>query len=291
MDSTVRLRPAFPLAFRVARSRALMFALSLSLAMVAIPAPAVLANPCDDDADRDTNFGLGDGRNGVTIREDFQKTVAAPQGAWRVQGGDLGAIALTGTTSREVSVCATIYAWAGNADAARRLASQVRVVADERGVRSEGPPQTKRARWGVAYHIFVPRETDVEVRTVNGPISVEGIRSRMDLETVNGPISISRSGGDVRGRTTNGPLDVALDGSRWVGRGLDLESTNGPVTVVVPENFSANLEFGTSNGPMEFDFPITVQGRVSKFIKTTLGSGGPPIRVYTVNGPASLQRE
>jgi DUF4097 and DUF4098 domain-containing protein YvlB len=167
----------------------------------------------------------------------------------------------------------------------------VRVQADERGVRSEGPEQTKRARWAVAYHIFVPRETDVEVRTVNGPISVEGVRSRMDLETVNGPISLSNSGGDVRGRSTNGPLDVALDGTRWMGRGLDLESTNGPVTVVVPENFSADLEFGTSNGPLEFDFPITVQGRVSKTIKTTLGSGGSPIRVYTVNGPATLQRE
>jgi DUF4097 and DUF4098 domain-containing protein YvlB len=82
-----------------------------------------------------------------------------------------------------------------------------------------------------------------------------------------------------------------LAGARWAGRGLDLESTNGPITVTVPQNFSADLEFGTSNGPMEFDFPITVQGRVSKTIRTTLGSGGPPIRVLTMNGPAMLQRE
>ena len=290
MDSTVRLRPAFRAPIVGARSRALAFALSLAMTAIALPATGVFANPCDD-ADRNSNFEFGDGRYGVTVQEDFQKSIPAPRGAWRVQGGDLGAIALKGTTSKEVFVCATIYAWAGNREAALKLASQVRVLADERGVRSEGPPQAKRARWGVAYQIFVPRETDVEVRTVNGPISVEGVRSHMDLETVNGPISIVKSGGDVRGRTTNGPLDVTLDGPRWIGRGLDLESTNGPVTVVVPENFSADLEFGTSNGPMEFDFPITVQGRVTKVIKTTLGSGGPPIRVYTVNGPASLQRE
>ena len=269
----------------------LSLAIALALATIAIPAPMLLANPCADDEARDTHFEFGDGRKGVTVKEDFQKRVSAPEGVWRVQGGDNGAIALSGREMDEAFVCATIYAWAGNEERARELARQVRVVADERGVRSEGPPQTKRARWGVAYRIFVPRETDVEVRTVNGPISVEGIRSRMDLETVNGPISISKSGGDVRGRTTNGPLDVALEGSRWVGRGLDLESTNGPVTVVVPENFSADLEFGTSNGPMEFDFPITVQGRISKTIKTTLGSGGPPIRVTTVNGPAMLQRQ
>jgi len=107
---------------------------------------------------------------------------------------------------------------------------------------------------------------------------------------VNGPISVTKSGGDVRGRTTNGPLAVTLGGSRWSGRGLDLESMNGPITVTVPANYSAELEFGTTNGPMQFDFPITVQGRVSKTIKTTLGSGGPPIRVVTTNGPASMER-
>ncbi len=290
MHSTIRSRTAPP-SFRGARVRALALVLSLSLAAIALPAPALLAGPCDDDGDRDNHFGFGDGRKGVTVTQDFQKTIAAPEGLWRVQGGDNGAIELTGSKTNEATVCATIHAWAGTDASARELARQVRIVVDDRGVRSEGPPQTKRERWAVTFHIFVPRETDVEVRTVNGPISVDGIRSRMDLETVNGPISISNSGGDVRGRTTNGPLDVKLEGSRWAGRGLDVESTNGPVTVVVPQDFSAELEFGTTNGPMEFDFPITVQGRISKTIKTTLGSGGPTIRVTTVNGPATLQRE
>lgn len=269
------------------------FALTLALALATVPAPGslLLASPCDEDNDRESHIQFGGERKGFTVREDIEKSVPAPDGVWAVDGGDNGSISLSGSETGEASVCATVYAWAENEKAARDLARQIKVVADKRGVRSEGPSQRKRARWAVAYHIFLPRDTDVEVRTVNGGISVEGLRSRVNLETVNGPISITKSGGDVRGRTTNGPLDVALDGSRWSGRGLDLESTNGPVTVIVPENFSAELEFGTRNGPMEFDFPITVQGRVSKTIKTTLGSGGPPIRVYTMNGPATLQRE
>lgn len=291
MHPTMRIRPAFPRNPRGARLRALALALSLSIAAIALPAPPAIANPCDDDGDHTDHFGFGDGRKGVTVTQDYQKTVAAPAGSWRIEGGDNGAIALTGWKANEAAVCATIHAWAPTDKAARELASRVRITVDERGVRSEGPDQTKRERWAVTYHLFVPRETDVEVRTVNGPISVEGIRSRMDLETENGPISITNAGGDVRGRTTNGPLDVTLGGSRWTGRGLDLQSTNGPVTVVVPQNFSADLEFGTTNGPMEFDFPITVQGRISKTIRTTLGSGGPTIRVMTVNGPATLQRE
>ena len=284
MEPTTRILPALALS------------LSLALAAITVGAPStLLANPCDDDTDRHIrvgfDFGFGDWRKGVTVREDFQERIAAPDGAWRVEGGQNGAIALSGTEGNEAFVCAQIHAWAGNEAAARELAREVRIVVDARGVRSEGPPQKKKARWTVAFHIFVPRATDVEARTENGPISVEGTRSRLDLETVNGPISVSKSGGDVRGRTTNGPLDVTLVGARWSGRGLDLESTNGPVSVVVPRNFSAELEFGTSNGPMAFDFPVTVQGRVSKSIKTTLGSGGPLIRVYTMNGPATLQRD
>ncbi|HKQ18513.1 MAG TPA: DUF4097 family beta strand repeat-containing protein [Candidatus Eisenbacteria bacterium] len=287
MNPTSRARSPFAPRLPAAR----IFALTLALALATILPSGLQASPCGEDTDRDTHFQFGGDRKGFTVREDVEKSVPAPDGTWSVEGGDNGSIELSGSGTGEASVCATIYAWGENEKAARALARLIKVVADERGVRSEGPSQGKRARWGVAFHIFLPRDTDVEVRTVNGPISVEGLRSRMDLETMNGPISITKSGGDVRGRTTNGPITVALDGSRWSGDGLDLESTNGPVTVTVPENFSAELEFGTTNGPMEFDFPITVQGRVSKTIKTTLGSGGPPIRVTTQNGPAILQRE
>lgn len=295
MDPTIRTRSSF--AFRLPALFARTFALTLALALATslVPGSSALASPCDEDTDRESHFKFGlqfDGwRKGFTVREDVQKSVPGPEGGWTIDGGDNGSIKLSGSGTGEAWVCATIYAWGENEKAARALARRVKVVADERGVRSEGPSQGKRARWTVAYHIFLPRDTDVEVRTVNGPISVEGLRSSANLQTENGPISISKSGGDIRGRTTNGPLAVTLQGARWSGRGLDLESTNGPVTVTVPQNFSAELEFGTTNGPMAFDFPITVQGRVSKTIKTTLGSGGPPIRVYTENGPATLQRE
>jgi hypothetical protein len=97
-------------------------------------------------------------------------------------------------------------------------------------------------------------------------------------------------GGDVRGRTQNGPLTVRLTGTRWDGSGLDAETSNGPVTIDVPENYSARLETGTVNGPMRVDFPITVQGRLNRRLETTLGSGGARLRAVTTNGPLVLRR-
>jgi hypothetical protein len=71
-----------------------------------------------------------------------------------------------------------------------------------------------------------------------------------------------------------------------------LGATNGPIELGIPEGYSAHLEFGTVNGPMTLDFPLTVtiQGRVGRRITTVLGKGGPPIRAITTNGPVALRR-
>jgi hypothetical protein len=96
----------------------------------------------------------------------------------------------------------------------------------------------------------------------------------------------------VYGRTRNGPLTVTLGGSRWDGSGIDAETRNGPVTVAVPEGYSAALETGSINGRLTVGFPITVtlSGRWTDRLQATLGSGGPPVRVVTTNGPATLTR-
>jgi DUF4097 and DUF4098 domain-containing protein YvlB len=103
-------------------------------------------------------------------------------------------------------------------------------------------------------------------------------------------VSVTRASGRVTGRTTNGGLDVRLDGSAWDGEGLDLETSNGGVNLVVPEDYNAELQTGTVNGGLNLDFPLTVQGRVNRRIEVTLGRGGAPIRAVTTNGGIRLRR-
>jgi hypothetical protein len=261
----------------------------LAITLVPHPAPA---NPCGgDDQWADVHYGFGDGRRGATATESFERRIPAPRGMLRVDGGENGAVAVMGWDANEGFVCARIHSWAKSKAAASALAKQIQLITDERGIQAEGPDQEKDARWAVTYRIHVPFQTGLEVRTVNGPISVEQVEGKMDLASVNGPLALVEAGGDVRGRTVNGPLDVSLSGTRWSGRGLDLESTNGPVTVTIPERFSADLEIGTQNGPIDLGFPVTIEGRVGRTLKTSIGSGGPLIRIVTVNGPASLRRD
>jgi DUF4097 and DUF4098 domain-containing protein YvlB len=126
---------------------------------------------------------------------------------------------------------------------------------------------------------------DLDVQTVNGPVTIEGIRGRMSLHTENGPLTLMGAGGDIEGRTTNGPLTVTLTGSRWQGRGLDVETSNGPVQLRIPDGYSADLTTGTQNGPVTGAYVGASAGRRHRHVNVTLGSGGAPIRVVTTNGP------
>jgi DUF4097 and DUF4098 domain-containing protein YvlB len=131
---------------------------------------------------------------------------------------------------------------------------------------------------------------DLDVQAVNGPVAVEGIHGHMTLRTENGPLQISGAGGDIEGRTTNGPLSVTLTGSRWQGHGLDVETTNGPVQLSIPDGYSAELTTGTDNGPMAGAFVGASRGHRRRHVSMVLGSGGAPVRVITTNGPVSVNQ-
>jgi DUF4097 and DUF4098 domain-containing protein YvlB len=83
---------------------------------------------------------------------------------------------------------------------------------------------------------------------------------------------------------------VRLAGDKWRGEGLDVETTNGAVTLRIPEKYSADLETGTVNGSIHLGFPIMVQGKIGKSLEATLGDGGAPVRVKTINGGVKLKR-
>jgi hypothetical protein len=207
-----------------------------------------------------------------------------------VDGGRNGGVAVDGWTDVGVQVRAKVWGTAAREERARELARSVRIVVDAGRVRAEGPDTGRREGWGVSYEILTPRDTDLDLSTRNGGIEVTDVHGEIRFEAVNGGVHLTRVGGDVRGRTTNGGLHVVLDGARWMGEGLDAETTNGGVHLQLPVGFSAQLETGTVNGGIDIDFPVTVQGRIGRRLSTTLGEGGPTIRVFTTNGGVDIRR-
>jgi DUF4097 and DUF4098 domain-containing protein YvlB len=271
----------------VMRALLVLAALVVSAALAPSSTPAQESDEewlqrCEDD-------GWDDGR-----RERFcevREYGFRPGGATiRIDAGQNGGITVRGWERDSVAVSARVQVQARTMERAREAARSITIEADRDGIRSSAPSTASSTGWAVSYVVYVPRSSALRADTHNGPIGVHDVTGEMTLRAHNGPLSLRGVGGDVRARTTNGPLTVDLDGARWSGAGLDAETQNGPVHLTIPEGYSAELETGTTNGPMRIGFPITIQGRFHKHINTKLGSGGPPVRVITTNGPLVVRR-
>lgn len=211
-------------------------------------------------------------------------------GSLSVDGGGNGGIQVEGWNRDAVEVRAKVWANARSEERARELADEVVVDLRDGRLYADGPETGRGEGWGVSWEVRVPRDTDLNLETRNGGIGVAHVSGRIDVRAVNGGVHLTGVGGDVVGRTTNGGLHVELDGRRWDGEGLDVQTTNGGVTLRVPSDYSARLETGTVNGGIDIDFPVMVQGRIGRRLAATLGEGGPTVRATTTNGGVRIIR-
>jgi DUF4097 and DUF4098 domain-containing protein YvlB len=203
-----------------------------------------------------------------------------------------GGLEITAWDRDSVEISARVEAQDHSDADARALAGEVKVTAGGSAIRVDGPSHRRHSNWSVELVVMVPRKIGIQAATTNGPLSVEGVSGTIDVRATNGPVALTDLSGDVHARVQNGPLTVRLKGAGWNGAGLDAESTNGPVDLAIPEHYNAELETGTVNGPTDFRMPITVtlSGRRTDRIHTTLGKGGAPVRVVTTNGPLTVRR-
>lgn len=235
-----------------------------------------------------------DGRwSGDRDREHFcdvREQTISNRAVLRVDGRENGGIEIIGADRNDILVISKIDARASSAAEAKDLADRIKIdVGDD--VRADGPSTRWQSSWSVSYEIHVPRKTNLDLNTNNGGISIEGVEGRIEFEANNGGVSLVNLAGAVRGSTSNGGLEVELTGDKWNGDGLDVRTTNGGVQMLIPDNYSAQLETGTVNGGMNIGFPVTVQGRLDRRLTTQLGSGGPLVRATTTNGGVELRRQ
>ena len=218
-----------------------------------------------------------------------EQTVAAG-GTISVDARKNGGVSVKGWDRNEVLVRARIQTSASTQSEADDLAKQIRIETGGSKIFAEGPENRRDYHWNVSYEIFIPRRSDLSLEAYNGGISIADVTGRIEFTGHNGGVVLKRLGGLVRGGTTNGGVVVELDGARWDGETLDVKTTNGGIVVSVPDNYSAHLETGTVNGHLSVDFPVTVQGRITRELAVNLGSGGPTVRAMTTNGGVKIKR-
>ena len=240
-------------------------------------------NPCESTG----RWSTDDAQRVCDVRE---STLGG--GALGVDAGRNGGIAIEAWDRNDIRIRAIVVATARDAARAKAIASEVQVQLGGGRVTTTGPDVDRRESWSVSYRINVPKRTDLDLHGTNGGISITGVNGNLRFDTLNGGVKLEDVGGRVNGETHNGGVTVALAGDRFDGEGVDVKTRNGGVILTLPEGYNAQLDARTVNGGISVDFPVTVRGELNsrRGLSTTLGSGGPAVRLQMTNGGVKISR-
>ncbi|MGD0048389.1 MAG: DUF4097 family beta strand repeat-containing protein [Bryobacteraceae bacterium] len=110
--------------------------------------------------------------------------------------------------------------------------------------------------------IAVPADTSVDLHTLNGNLSVDGVRGEVDTDTLNGHTELTGISGTVVAHSLNGPIHVVMDRVDPA-KPLSFSSLSGPIDVTLPADVKANVKFKTMSSDIYSDFEIALGGTAS----------------------------
>jgi hypothetical protein len=148
------------------------------------------------------------------------------------------------------------------------------------------------------FQLHVPRDIDIKVKTVNeGRVLVRDVNGNFLVRNVNGDVEMDNIAGSGNVHTVNGPVKVTFRQNPR--ENSDFRTVNGPVELRFAQGLAADFRFKTFNGSIYSDFPVTalpvhaiqeehhgakVVFRADRYTGVRVNSGGPEIKVETLNG-------
>ena len=176
--------------------------------------------------------------------------------------------------------------------------------------------------------VSVPAESDLQARTGDGSLDVEGLTGRVDLRSGDGAIRGRRLAGELKMATGDGSINLSDasgtlnaqtgdgsvrvdgllsavrvhtgDGTVTLAVAPGSEATadwtiatgDGSVTLELPDDFNAELDAHTGDGRISVEeLRVNVAGKMGKNrLRGQLGDGGEPLRIRTGDGSITLRR-
>lgn len=222
-----------------------------------------------------------------------------------------GAISVTAWEKPFITDTVLKYAYGRNHEDAEKYIANVvysdTIVGDELRVKVEDTLSGSRP-YGASFTIAAPDSTNLSLSTTNGDVEAAGMVGNINVTTTNGNVELTGTTGTASLSTTNGRLDVkvhsgALYGATTNGaiecglaalratEEVGLATTNGKVTLWLPEDVSAVIEATNTNGRITFyDFTVTYETQTEHHVLARIGSGASSITITTTNGDVMVRQ-
>jgi DUF4097 and DUF4098 domain-containing protein YvlB len=143
----------------------------------------------------------------------------------------------------------------------------------------------------VEYTLTLPRSAQLDgADLVNGSLDVEGVQGDVRANLVNGTVAASGLGGDVKLSTVNGGIEANV-AALGAAKGVQLNSVNGAIVLIVPAGASADIKASTVHGKITNDLGMKVEDGefIGHSMNGQIGSGGARIRLNNVNGSIDVK--
>jgi DUF4097 and DUF4098 domain-containing protein YvlB len=136
-------------------------------------------------------------------------------------------------------------------------------------------------------------EGGATLHTTNGRVHAEDIRGSVEADTSNGGIHVRlmkpEAGRPIKLETSNGPIELTMEAFNQ--NEIHASTSNGGITVHLPDNVGANLSAHASNSSISTEFDVATTGTLEKHhLEGKIGAGGPAIELSTSNGSIRLMK-
>ncbi|MCZ2154921.1 MAG: DUF4097 domain-containing protein [Bryobacterales bacterium] len=132
---------------------------------------------------------------------------------------------------------------------------------------------------------------DLRLSTSNGRIEAESVVGSIHANTSNSSIRVAvqepAAGEALQLETSNGTVELTM--RSYAANPMTLETSNGGIVLRLPRGANATIAARTRNGAIQSAFRAPDSRTVTKdTLDTTLGTGGPLIKLTTSNGSIRL---
>ncbi|MBN2413566.1 DUF4097 family beta strand repeat protein [candidate division KSB1 bacterium] len=129
---------------------------------------------------------------------------------------------------------------------------------------------------------------NVDAHTSGGSITIDKARGGVIASTSGGSINVEEVMGTIEAKTSGGSVTARI--SAQPQSDCRLSTSGGSVNVQMADNIKVNLDAKTSGGRVSTEFPVTVQGELSKTqLQAEINGGGPLLYLRTSGGNINLK--
>jgi hypothetical protein len=177
--------------------------------------------------------------------------------------------------------------------------------------------------------VDTPAQLSLEAKTSDGNVTLSGLQGELGLTTGDGDLTLDHVSGDVRIKsgdghvkitdaqgaldarnsdgsltvdgifnalalhTSDGTLDLNLRQGTKLTEASSIQSSDGSVTIHVPQTFAADLDVRTSDGHVDCTLPLTIEhfqssGGDGHALHGKLNGGGTPLTIHTSDGNVKI---